>query len=163
TSYDGTDASQPVVIARADGSTLRRIDYLGSAVVGAGNSEIAGFIEDEWAAGSRLTVHGGARYGYEQIAGQQTIAPPIDAALRPFEDGRTVIKAGIGRFFDKLPLTAADFERQQARRVTEFDAAGDIVSASLVANRIAADGLSMPESTAWNAEVDQLLAANLQA
>jgi carboxypeptidase family protein/TonB-dependent receptor-like protein len=163
TSYDGIDESRPVIVARADGSTLRRIDYVGSPVVGATNTEVAGFIEDQWAVASRVTIHGGARYAYEQIAGGQTIAPRVDASIRPFENGRTVVKAGIGQLYDKLPLNAADFEQHQARRITEYDAQGAVTSVTTVANRFASDGLRTPNSTTWNVELDQVIAPNLQA
>jgi hypothetical protein len=157
TSYDGVDISHPVTIARADGSTLRRIDYLGDGRVGASNDEIAGFLEDEWAVGSTLTLHGGARYGYEQIGGEQTIAPRVDASYRPFANGGTVVKGGYGIFYDKLPLNAADFDTQQARLITDYDVNGSATATTLVTNTIPLDSLRTPKSTQWNAEVDQRL------
>src|SRR5262249_9322496 len=99
TSYDGIDASYPVTMTRADGTTVRRIDSIGSGRVGATNDEIAGFIEDQWSVAPNLTIHGGARYGYEQIAGEQTIAPRVDAVFKPFGNGGTVIKGGVGKFY----------------------------------------------------------------
>jgi len=163
TTYTGTDASQPVLITGAGGATLRRIDFEGSGAVGASNTEMAGFLEDSWAVSQQVTLHAGARWGYEQIAGQQTIAPRADVAVRPFENGRTVIKAGVGQFFDKLPLNAADFASQQSRRITEFDADGQAIGATALANRIAADGLETPNTVAWSVEVDQMLAKSLLA
>src|SRR5262249_30745269 len=163
TSYEGVDASGPVVFARANGSALRRIEYLGSPNVGASSTELAGFIEDQWAVASRLTIHGGARYAYDQISGEQTIAPRVDGALRLFENGGTVVRAGIGRLYDKLPLNSADFAGQQARRVTDYDEHGDATAVALVSNRIAGDGLRSPATTAWNVEVDQMLSRSLQA
>jgi carboxypeptidase family protein/TonB-dependent receptor-like protein len=158
TSYDGVDESYPVIVSRADGSTLRRIDYLGSARVGATNDELAGFIEDQWAVGSRLTLHGGARYSYEQIGGEQTLAPRVDASLRLSQNGGTVVKGGVGQFFDKLPLNSADFARQQSRAITEYDANGGVTGRALISNRVADEGLSAPKSTQWNVEVDQRIA-----
>jgi hypothetical protein len=163
TTYDGIDASQPVIVTGAGGSPIARIDYLGDAHVGADNTEIAGFLQDEWAPAANLTIHGGVRYAYERIAGQQTLAPRVDASFRPFEHGRTVIKGGAGLFYDKLPLNAADFARQQSRRITEFDANGNPASIALVSNQIADDGLRTPNSTAWNVELDQMIARNLLA
>src|SRR5262249_18706130 len=43
TSYDGIDAGGPVVISRANGTPLRRIDYVGNAAVGATSTALAGF------------------------------------------------------------------------------------------------------------------------
>src|SRR5262249_21304186 len=78
TSYDGIDNSRAVAIVGPDGPRLRQIEYVGSAEVGASNTDIAGFIEDEWALNPRVTLHGGVRYGYERIAGEQTLAPRAD-------------------------------------------------------------------------------------
>jgi TonB dependent receptor/TonB-dependent Receptor Plug Domain len=158
TSYDGIDASGPVTIAGADGSTLGRIEYVGSPNVGASNTEIAGFVEDQWAVNPYVTINGGVRYAYERIAGDQTLAPRVDATIRPFE--RTVIKGGVGRFFDALPLNAADFESQQARSLTNYGPNGSATTQLLV-NRITPEGLKMPASTAWNIEIDQALQADL--
>ena len=163
TSYDGIDAGGPVVITRANGTALRRIDYLGNPAVGATNTELAGFVEDQWAVASQLTIHSGARYAYDQISGQQTIAPRIDGSLRLFANGGTVVKAGIGRLYDKLPLNSADFAAQQARRMTDYDEQGNTTAVSVVSNRIADDGLRSPATTAWNVEVDQMLSRSLQA
>lgn len=163
TSYEGIDASRTVVIARANGSVFRRIDYLGSSDVGANNTELAGFLEDEWAPSSQLTVHGGVRYGYERVAGDQTLAPRVDASYRPFKHGRTVVKGGFGQFYDKLPLNAADFARHQSRRITEYDTHGHTTGITLLSNRIDADGLRTPRSTAWNVELDQMIAPGLLA
>jgi Carboxypeptidase regulatory-like domain/TonB dependent receptor/TonB-dependent Receptor Plug Domain len=158
TTYSGIDASQSILITRADGTTYRRIDFAGSGAVGASNTEMAGFVEDQWAVSQQITLHAGARWGYEQIAGQQTLAPRADMTVRPFDSGRTVIKAGIGQFFDKLPLNAADFDAQQSRRITEYGADGQAIGSTSLTNRIAAGGLETPNTVAWNVEVDQMLA-----
>jgi Carboxypeptidase regulatory-like domain len=163
TTYNGIDASSPVIVTRADGSTLRKIDYTGSSSVGASNTEIAGFIEDQWAINQFVTANGGVRYAYERIAGDQTLAPRVDISIRPFENGRTVVKGGIGRFYDALPLNAADFGAQQSRRVTEFDAHENATQTAVFVNRVTPDGLQAPSSTAWNIELDQMLTDTLLA
>jgi len=163
TTYNGIDASSTVIVMRADGSPLRQIEYRGSSSVGASNTEIAGFLEDQWAITQFVTVNGGVRYAYERIAGEQTLAPRVDVSIRPFQNGRTVVKGGIGRFYDALPLNAADFDRQQSRRITEFDALGNASGTSFFVNRVAAGGLEAPSSTAWNVELDEMLTDTLLA
>jgi Carboxypeptidase regulatory-like domain/TonB dependent receptor/TonB-dependent Receptor Plug Domain len=163
TRYDGIDRSGPVEITRADGSVLRRIDYFGNPVVGAGNTELAGFIEDQWALGARITVNSGLRYAHEQIAGQQTFAPRVAVTVEPFGDSRTVVKAGVGHFADRLPLNAADFAGQQSRRSIDYDADGRVSSTSILVNRVDPDGLKTPISNSWNVELDQQLAKHLVA
>ncbi len=159
TSYDGTDRSLPIAITGANGATLQRIEYTGSGAIGASNTEIAGFAEDHWEINRVVTLNGGVRYAWQRAIGEQTIAPRIDAAVRPFEHGNTVIKGGIGRFYDALPLNAVDFESQQSRQIASYDAGGAIINSARLTNQIAAGGLQMPVSTAWNTEVDQMLTA----
>jgi hypothetical protein len=172
TSYDGIDNSSNVAITGASGQMVQQIEFVGASgvggsassvggsSVGATNTEISGFVEDHWEINRFITLNGGVRYAYEHVVSEHTIAPRADISVRPFEHGKTVIKAGVGRFYDALPLNAVDFSTQQSRRVTEYDAEGGIAKSTLYVNRIAAGGLQMPVSTAWNAEVDQMLSPN---
>lgn len=161
TSYDGVDSSAAVSVLRGSGSLLRQITYLGTGRIGSTNTEAAAFAEDEWAIGSRLTLQGGARYAYDAVAGQHTLAPRVNAALHVSKSGRTVVKGGIGRLYDKLPLNASDFESQQSRRIVDYDASGVPVSAALLVNH--AGDLRLPRSTTENIEIDQMLTPRLLA
>lgn len=163
TRYGGVDDSLPILVIRADGSLAQRIDFVGDPAVGATNTEVAGFIDDRWTPLPSLTVHAGARYAYEGIAGDHTVGPRVELAFRPFSGERTVVKAGYGRLYDKLPLNAKDFTRHQRRRLAADDAPGGAVAASIVEleNRIAAPGLRTPLSDAWNVELDRILATDL--
>ncbi|MBI4263599.1 MAG: TonB-dependent receptor [Acidobacteria bacterium] len=163
TSYDGTDASLPILVRRADGSLAQRVEFVGDPAVRATNTEVAGFVEDQWSPLSRLTVHIGARYAYEGIAAEHTLAPRLELAVRPFSGAGTVLKAGYGRFYDKLPLNAKDFTAHQRRHVARFEATGRVIPDSIVTldNRVAAGGLRTPLSDAWNVELDQRLATDL--
>ncbi len=154
-SYDGVDASLPVLVIRADGSLVQRIDFAGGAAVGATNTALAGFVEDQWMPLPQVTVHAGARYAYEGIAGDHTVAPQVEVSLRPSKGDRTVLKGGYGRFYDKLPLNAKDFVSHQRRRVTGFEASGSTVIE--LENRVAAWGLRTPLTETWNLELDRLL------
>lgn len=162
TDYDGIDASLPVLVRRADGSLARRITFAGDPRVGASSNEVSAFVEDRWSPLPGATIHAGVRYGYDQISGDQTLAPRVDVAIRPSSGDRTVVKAGYGRLYDKLPLNAKDFGRHQRRRVELFDEDGDPIGSPVeLANRTPAGGLRVPLSDVWNVEVDQLLAPDL--
>ena len=161
TTYDGIDASLPVTVLRADGTPNQRIDFLGDPAVGAENWEVAAFADDEWNAGERVTFRLGLRYSHEGIAGDHTLASRFDAAIRPFADGRTVIKAGAGRIYDKLPLSASDFARRQSRRISNLDALGAVRSSVTLDAEVPADGLRTPAATAFNAEVDHQITSTL--
>lgn len=164
TSFEGTDTGLPVLVTRANGTPLRRIDFVGNPAVGASNTEVAAFVDDHWSVDSHLTFHAGMRYSHEGIAAEHTLAPRFDVSFRPFSHDRTVIKVGVGSFYDKLPLNAEDFERHQRRLITEFDDNGNVVDAPMfLDNRVSAGGLYTPYNTAWNVELDQRLAPDLSA
>lgn len=163
TSFDGIDSSLPVIVRHADGTPARRMDFLGDPGVGASSTDVAAFLDDQWWVVPRLTLNLGVRYEYGGIADEHTFAPRVEMSVRPLSHDRTIIKGGFGRFYDKIPLNAKDFERHQRRRITELDADGRDFSAVPVVleNRLAARGLRTPRSNAWNVELDQLLATDL--
>jgi len=163
TSYDGIDASLPVDVARADGTLFQRIEFLGKGAVSASATDVAAFVEDQWSVHPRLTVHAGVRFADDGIASGQAVAPRVDAVLRPFSNGRTVVKAGFGRFSDTLPLNAADFQDHQARRVIGLGDQGQTFASTLLTPRTPVDALRTPLSTTWNVELDQMVARNLLA
>ncbi len=161
TTYDGIDASLPVTILRADGAAIQRIDFIGDPGVGAENWEVAAFVDDEWDASERVTLRAGGRYSHEGIAGEHTLASRLDATVRPFADGRTVIRAGAGRLYDKLPLSADDFERRQSRRISDLDGLGAVAGTVTLDARVSPAGLRTPGATAFNAEVDHRMTPRL--
>jgi hypothetical protein len=163
TSFNGIDNSLPILVQRANGSTVRRIDFLGDPAVKGSNDEEAAFIEDELTVTRRLTINGGVRYGHEGISGDQTLSPRFDASFQPLASDKTIVKGGIGTFYDKLALNAAGFEQLQRRSITEFDAEGNATSTVVLQNVIAAGGLRTPKTTTWNVELDQEIAKNLAA
>ena len=74
---------------------------------------VAGFAQDKWQIGDRLTVNIGARYDYEIIPIEEVDDPLVDEfpkdrnnlaprlGLTYQVDGKSVVRAGYGRFFDK--------------------------------------------------------------
>jgi len=89
--------------------------------------EWAGFLQDDWRAGERLTIHAGLRYEYQLLPFPQqpnakldavfgaqgatsvfpedrnNFGPRVGVAWQPFGVGRGVVHAGYGLYFGKLP------------------------------------------------------------
>jgi len=74
---------------------------------------------------------------------------------RRHRDGRTIVRAGGGMFYNAVPLNAASFDQLQTRTVTIFAADGitPVTEARLV-NAVASD-LRAPRSVTWNLEIDR--------
>jgi hypothetical protein len=166
--YDGTDESLPVIVSRADGTPLRRIDFAGSPMVSSSKNEIGTFAEDQWSVNPNVTLHAGVRYSYDSVSADHSVAPRFDVSVAPFTGRNTVVKAGIGQFHGRLPLNAEGFVDRQRRIITEFDSptavdAGATDRVVLLDNRLGADGLRTPVTTTWNVELDHEIARDLLA
>ena len=75
-------------------------------------------------------------------------------------DGKTLLKGGIGRFYDRVPLMAATFPDLPNRTVSVLGQNGQPISSVSYQNQI--DGeLRNPRSTSWNLELDRQVLASL--
>jgi hypothetical protein len=74
------------------------------------NPNLGLFLQDEWKPGRSLALHAGVRYDIQKLpqpirTGLRNVAPRFGVAWSP-GDQRTVIRAGYGLFYDRIPLRA---------------------------------------------------------
>ena len=161
--YDGSNTSNTVRILRADGTRSRQIDFVGSGAVSRNKRQLLAFFQDKWAVNNRLNLEYGVRYGRDNIAGGNNFAPRIAFAVLPFSDNRTVIRGGVGLFYDQIDLNVATFTQLQDRIITRFGADGQtIIGVPQERNFVLEGGtLHTPRSVNWNLEVDREWLKNL--
>ena len=75
------------------------------------NPNVGFFVEDEWRVRPGLTLNGGMRYDLQFLpdpiqTDTNNIAPRVGIAWDPWKDGKTVIRANYGIFYDRIPLRA---------------------------------------------------------
>ncbi|HEV7906365.1 MAG TPA: TonB-dependent receptor [Pyrinomonadaceae bacterium] len=75
------------------------------------NPNLGIFLQDEWRATPRLTVNAGLRYDAQVLPAPietdaNNFAPRLGVAYAPGGDRRTVLRASVGFYFDRLPLRA---------------------------------------------------------
>lgn len=162
--FDGTDKSSPVRIARANGTTSQLETFVGDGRLHRDNGEYGGFIQDKWTLNPRVTFDLGLRYDRDGIGKSNNLAPRVGFVISPFQDKRTIIRGGIGLFYDKIPLNVGVFEQYQSALVTAF--AGDgktpLGTSTLFHNAVEKGDLRTPYSVAWNLQVDREVTEKLR-
>ncbi|HTK28521.1 MAG TPA: TonB-dependent receptor [Vicinamibacterales bacterium] len=92
------------------------------------NPTYGAFVQDNWTVSKKLTLNLGLRYDIEAGTNNTDVPSPIQPGTRPLDrnnfspragfaydlrgDGRTVIRGGIGRYYDKVMLNLTSNERR---------------------------------------------------
>jgi Carboxypeptidase regulatory-like domain/TonB dependent receptor len=162
TSFDGIDRSDPVRIVRANGTTHQLIDFAGAGVLERAQNEYSLFVQDKWIASSHFVLDLGLRYDRDDIGKNNNVAPRLGFVVTPTDSDRTVVRGGVGLFYDKIPLNVGSFEQYQSLVVTTFgnDGVTPINGPRLLPNT-APEDLENPYSLAWNLQVDHQLTRRL--
>jgi Carboxypeptidase regulatory-like domain/TonB dependent receptor len=126
-SYAGTDQSRPVQLTRQDGSLAEQISFMGGGLLEAQDTEVAGFVQDDWRVNERLGLNLGGRFSTQSIGRSAAFSPRGGFVYAPGEDRKTVIRGGGGLFYDRVPLMAADFLDNPTRVVSLYDPAGALL------------------------------------
>ncbi len=161
--FDGIHTSHPVRVERSDGTLAQLIEFSGPTRMGRASTETTFFVQDKWALTPRLTFDAGFRYDRDTIGKNDNLAPRFGFALVLTKDKRTLLRGGVGRFFDKIPLNVGAFEQLQSRRITRFAPDGVTpLGPTLQFQNVNETGhFANPRSIAWNAELDREVSRNL--
>jgi hypothetical protein len=119
-SYTGSTYSHPIQLLRQDGTLAEAIDFLGGRSLHARDTEAAEFLQDHWLLNDRLALDLGGRLLTQSIGRSAAFAPRAGLVYSAGEDRKTIIRAGSGLFYDRVPILAADFTANPERVVTLF-------------------------------------------
>ena len=157
TSFNGTDRSNLVTIRRATDPGRQFIQFVGEGVLEKEQNEFSAFVHDKWIANSRLVFDLGLRYDRDSIGKDNNLAPRLGFVVTPTDSDRTVVRGGVGLFYDKIPLNVGAFEQFQSLFLITFSAPPfDITDVRFLQNT-APDDLENPYSLAWNFQLDHQL------
>lgn len=160
TTFDGRNTSNTVRILRRDSTISQQIDFVGDGLQDRNTTEFSAFFEDKWTINDRLTVEYGVRLDRDTIARENNLAPRLAFAFSPIRDGRTVVRGGIGLFYDRINLNTATFSQLQDRLITRFGLDGQ--QTSQLQHMVVENGRFLtPRSVSWNIEFDREWLKNL--
>jgi Carboxypeptidase regulatory-like domain len=112
TQLSGSFNFRPIVIRRGDQTISQRIDFAAPTSIDRSSAELSAFAQDRWVINRSVTMDIGARFDRNSISNQNDLSPRVSILYLPFKDDRTVVRAGIGYFYDRSPLSSEYFEPQ---------------------------------------------------
>src|SRR6266851_2390607 len=156
-SYDGRQSFLPVEIDGALNEPVERISFTSPTSFRISQNETTWFAGDQWAINPRFTLNLGVRFDSDTITSSTHAAPRAGFLLAVTGDGKTLLKGGVGLFYDRIPLMVPIFPDLPNRTVTVL---GEVDSTVFYRNTINGD-LENPRSTSWNLELDRQLLQGL--
>lgn len=161
--FDGRNTSNIVRILRADGTRSQELSFVGSGNLSRNKTEFLAYFQDKWSVSRRLTLEYGVRFDRNNIANENGFAPRVGFAFLPILDGRTVVRGGIGLFYDNIDLNVATFSQLQERVLTHFGPDGqEVIGLPQRQHFVLTDArFRTPRSVNWNIEMDREWLKNL--
>jgi len=181
----GDFSFRPIVIRRRDQTISQRIDFNGPTTIRRSLAEFGAFVQDRWVINRSLTVDAGLRFDRDNISTDSNVAPRFSFLYLPFKDDRTIVRGGVGLFYDRSTISERYFELQN------LDAADELVGPSpgvlapthfptRIVTTFAPDGftivdgprafvnavkgpLDSPRSMRWSLQIDRRLTRQLTA
>jgi hypothetical protein len=166
--YDGTSHSDPIEVLREDRSLAERIDFSGSNPLHGRETEVSEFVQDHWSLSERLAVDSGLRVTAQSNGRSAAFAPRVGLVYAMGAERKTVLRAGSGFFYDRVPMLAATFPQNPTRMVTMYNQAGLAAGPSAVLQnayldfggsgptiRTSGDPGTSPRNFTWNVEAER--------
>ena len=154
--YDGRQTFLTSTIADASGTAIERITFSQPTSFDTSQNEASWFAGDQWAVVPRFTISLGLRFDHDTITQSTHAAPRAGFLLALTADSKTLLKGGIGIFYDRVPLMIPVFEDLPDRTMTLLGPDDRELHSTPYVNEIT-ERLQNPRSTSWNLELDRQL------
>ncbi len=158
--YSGVQSFSPVEIQGTDATPIERISFTGEGRSYVSQHEVTWFAADQWTVSPRLLLDLGLRFDSDTVTSSAHVTPRVGFHLALTRSGRTMLRGGIGEFYDRVPLMIPAFQWLPDRTISYLDPAGQVTSSTAYTNKILG-GLHNPRSTAWNLALSQKVSSGL--
>ncbi len=164
--YTGASQSRPIQLLRENGSLAQRIDFRGIDALDGANTEVSEFLQDHWVLSDRLAVDSGIRLSTQSDGRPAAFSPRAGMAYSLSQDHKTVLRAGAGLFYDRVPLLATTFTQNPVRVISFYDQGGQLAGTPLVFQnayldsgkgvlRDSGDPGTSPRNFTWNLGIER--------
>jgi hypothetical protein len=118
---------RPVNIYSSAGDLLETITFTPGLPIARTDVESAFFGQDQWVFSSRVSLNVGLRAEQQEVTDAFRLGPRAALVITPFANGRTVIRAGSGVFYDRVPLNVYGFAFYPDQIITTYSPDGAIL------------------------------------
>jgi hypothetical protein len=168
---DGTFNAQPVQLQDNSGHLVQRIDFAGGKPYAISDTEPAFYVQDHWVMTTHLALDAGLRVEAQTVTHTFRTAPRTGFVWSLDQSGKTVVRGGVGVFYDAVPLDVYAFGSYPQQSVTSYSSSGAVTSIQQFVNvtaqqpvegfqfvdRLQKRGNFAPYSVAWNLAVDRVV------
>jgi hypothetical protein len=123
---NGQVTDRLIDILNADSQLIESIAFTGGQPFRRWDTEYAFFGQDHWIVGPRMAIDLGIRAESQQVSESFRVAPRVGVAWNIFPSAGTMIRAGFGLFYDRVPLNVYAFNQYPSRVITLFDPNGQV-------------------------------------
>ena len=177
TSDAGSFVARPIDIENFAGQLLQNINFVGGGPYSHYDVETTMFSQDHWAPFQGLAFDFGVRLERQSISETFRIAPRAGLAWTPFAMSRTVIQAGYGVFYDRIPLGVYAFNRFPEHVVTNYGLDGSQTGPAITYLNLIGYGANpdspfvqaenqpgnfAPQNATWNVHVEHTVSSWLK-
>ncbi len=169
-SFRGSSLSHAVRLLREDGTLSEQIGFAGPGLLNGSATDVEEFISDHWTPNDHLAADLGGRLTSQSVGRTAAFAPRFGIAYSPGKHQKTILRAGAGLFYDRVPLLAEDFAGNPTRLISQFNASGQAIGSEVafeneyiangsgpLASRIRHSPNTSARSFVTSAEVDRAL------
>ena len=172
----GVVLDRDVNLVDAEGHLLQTITYAGSGTFSLADLEPAAYAQDHWILSQHFATDAGVRIETQSLTYTTRIAPRLGFAWTPTGTNSTVVRGGVGIFYDSVPLDTYAFSKYPEQIVTNYDGAGNVISGpeqylnilsqsaetrNPFLHRQDRDGNFAPYTFAWNMEAEHSVSESL--
>jgi TonB dependent receptor len=172
---DGTFNARPVQLQDSSRHLVQRIEFGGGKPYVVSDTEPAFYLQDHWVITAHLALDAGFRGEAQTVTHTFRMAPRAGFAWSPDQSGKTIVRGGIGVFYDAVPLDVYAFGSYPLQTVTTYDSSGTVGGVQQFVNvtgqqlgegfpfvdRSQKRGNFAPYSVAWKLAVDRVITRSL--
>ena len=103
----------------------------------------------------RLNFELGLRLDRDSIPDRLNVSPRFGVAVSLLPEGRGILRGGVGKFFERTPLTVGAFAQYEVRTARRFDTSGTPLVPPVSFAHVIDGALRTPESLVETVAWDQ--------